>query len=57
MAVSIPLAAILCRFTSLHIFAVYAILQAVDMVKVAVGYILIKKGMWISNLAEETAEI
>lgn len=51
-AVSLPLATILCTCTSLPIFAVYAIVQAADFIKVIVGYILIKKGVWISNLVE-----
>lgn len=53
--ISISIAVILCRFTTLHIFAVYAIVQSADIIKVAVGYILIKKGVWISNLVEENS--
>ncbi len=53
-AIALPLAAILCSFTPLPIFAVFAIVQAADLIKVTVGYILIKKGVWVSNLAEET---
>lgn len=49
----LPLAAVLCRFTALPIFAVLAIIQAADIIKVIIGYILIKKGVWISNLVEE----
>lgn len=51
--VPVPCAFILCSFTSLPILAVYAIVQAADFIKVAVGYILIKKGVWISNLVAE----
>lgn len=50
--VSIPLAFILVKFSSLGIFTVYAIVQSADMIKVTIGYILIKKGAWISNLVE-----
>lgn len=52
-AVALPLAAILCRFTPLSILAVYAIVQSADIIKVIVGYTLIKKGIWVSNLAVE----
>ena len=53
--ISFSLAAILCHFTGLHIFAVYAIVQSADIIKLIVGYILIKKGVWISNLVEENS--
>lgn len=52
-AVTVPIALILCNFTNLSIFAIYTIVQSADIIKVIVGYVLIKKGMWISNLVEE----
>lgn len=48
--ISVPLAAILCYFTSLDIFAIYIIVQSADIIKVVIGTILIKKGLWISNI-------
>ncbi len=48
----VPAAFLLCRFTAIPILAVYAILQAADLIKVFVGYILIQKGVWMSNLVE-----
>lgn len=54
-AVTLPAALLLCNFTGLHILAIYAIVQSADIIKVIVGYILIKKGVWISNLVEEQA--
>ncbi len=48
--ITIPIAFLLCNLTGLHIFAVYAIVQAADFIKVTIGYILIRKGVWISNL-------
>ena len=55
-AVTLPIALILCKLTDLHIFAVYAIVQSADIIKVFIGYILIKKGIWISNLVESVNE-
>lgn len=49
-SVSVPCAFILCKFTALPILTVYAVIQAADIIKVIIGYILIKKGVWISNL-------
>lgn len=50
--VTLPIALCLCFFTGLPIFGVYAIVQAADIIKVIVGYILIRKGIWISNIVE-----
>ncbi|MDE6726487.1 MAG: MATE family efflux transporter, partial [Oscillospiraceae bacterium] len=48
--VCIPTALLLCSFSPLSILTIYAIVQAIDLIKVSVGYILIKKGVWISNI-------
>lgn len=53
--VTLPVATLLCKFTGLPIFAVFAIVQSADIIKVIVGYILIQKGVWISNLVEHAA--
>lgn len=52
--IPIPIAVILCKFTTLPIFAILAIVQSADIIKVCVGYMLIKKGVWISNLVDNT---
>ncbi|MDE6733502.1 MAG: MATE family efflux transporter [Oscillospiraceae bacterium] len=48
--ICVPTALLLCRFTTLPILAIYAIVQALDFIKVTIGYILIRKGVWISNI-------
>ena len=48
--IPIPVAFLLCRFSTLPILAVYAIVQSMDFIKVVIGYYLIKKGVWITNL-------
>lgn len=50
--IPIPIAIILCKFSALSIFPILAIVLSADIIKVIVGYILIKKGVWISNLVE-----
>ena len=55
--VSLPLALILCFLTDLHILAVYAIVQAADLIKITVGAVMIRKGVWINNLTEEIASV
>ncbi len=54
MVVAVPLAAVLCYLTSLPIFLVYTIVQAVDIIKIIVGYVMIKKGVWISSIVADT---
>lgn len=50
---SVTTAYLLTRFTGLHIVAVYAIIQALDLLKCLVGYILLKKRVWINNIVNE----
>ena len=51
--VPVPAAFVLCKYTGISIFAVYAVVQAADIIKLVIGYILIKKGIWISNIVEK----
>lgn len=53
--ISVPAALLLCGLTTLDVLAVFAVVQALDFIKVTVGYILVKKGVWISNLVTEKA--
>ncbi len=48
--ISVPAAFVLCRYTTLPILVVFALVQSLDFIKVVVGYILIKKGVWMNNL-------
>lgn len=48
--ISVPTAMLLVKFTSLDITAVFFICQAVDIIKVAIGLFLLKKGVWIRNI-------
>ena len=48
--VSIPLAYILSRFTQLPIAYLYLSCQLVDIVKCILGFVLVKKGVWLQNI-------
>lgn len=50
---SVGVAFCLCKFTGMNVLVIYAIVQALDFVKVGIGYWLIKKGIWIQNLVSE----
>lgn len=51
--VTVTIAGGLCMFSPLPILGIYGIVQAADLIKVAVGYLLIQKGKWISNIVED----
>lgn len=49
-AVSIPLAYCLSRFTGMPIVLLYLMCQLVDIIKCTVGFVMVKKGIWIHNI-------
>lgn len=55
---TVPIAFLTSRFTDLSIVPIYFTCQAVDIIKCIIGYILLKKGIWLNNLvgAENNGE-
>jgi len=51
--VNIPVAYILSRYTGMDIVPLYLLCQLVDIVKCVIGFVLVKKGVWINNLVGE----
>ena len=51
--VALPTAMALARLTSVSIVPMFAICQAIDLIKCLIGYILVKKDVWIHNLVVE----
>lgn len=51
--VALPTAMVLARLTSVPIVPMFAICQAIDLIKCLIGYILVKKDVWIHNLVVE----
>ena len=49
-AVSVPVAFVLCNFTNMPILPIYAICQALNIIKCFIGYTFVKKGVWIKNI-------
>lgn len=47
---SIPLAYVLSRFTALHVVPLYLCIQLLDIIKCVIGFILVKKGVWMHNI-------
>lgn len=51
--VSIPCAYFLSRYTDMPIVPLYLCCQLLDLIKCVIGFIMVKNGMWISNLVEK----
>jgi len=47
---NLPLAFLLANYTGLDIRFLYLSVQLVDLIKCVVGFILVKKGIWINNI-------
>lgn len=52
--VSVPLAFILSRFTSLYVIWIFVFLQMSEWIKCIIGVILVKKGVWMNNIVKDT---
>ena len=50
---SMPLAFCLARFTSVPLVTMYALCQGVELIKCVIGFILVKKGVWLHNLVSQ----
>ena len=43
----------LSRFTGLSIYAIYFMVMSVDLIKCVIGFVLVKKGVWLQNIVAE----
>ena len=50
---SVPVAFVLSRFTGLSIYAIYFCVVSVDLIKCIIGFVLVKKGVWLQNIVVE----
>ncbi|MGN0168929.1 MAG: MATE family efflux transporter [Acetatifactor sp.] len=50
--VTTPVAYVLSRYTGMHILYLYLCCQLLDIIKCIIGFILVKKGVWIQNIVE-----
>ena len=51
--ISVPSAFLLAHYTNLNIVAIYISTQLIESIKCVIGLVLIKKGVWISNIINE----
>jgi Na+-driven multidrug efflux pump len=53
--VCIPMAFLLTTNTDLPIIPIYIICQSLELIKCAIGFILVKKGVWLNNMVADKA--
>lgn len=51
--VSVPIAYVLSRYTQMYVVYILAMVQVGDWIKCAIGFALVKKGIWIQNIVSE----
>lgn len=51
--VVVPIAYCLSRFTTLGIIEVYLLVQATEIIKCIIGFLMVRSGMWMQNIVEE----
>lgn len=50
--VSLPAAYIMAHYTATPIVPLYAAVQAIDIIKCVIGFVLVKKRVWVQNIIE-----
>lgn len=50
---SIPVAYVLSRYTALPLLRIYTSICMLDIIKCVIGFILVKKGVWLNNIVAE----
>ena len=45
-----PLAFVLSRFSPLAVVPMYMLVQSMEIIKAGIGFVLVKKGIWLRNL-------
>ena len=51
--VSVPIAFVLSRFTDLFVVVIFACVNIADWIKCVIGFVLVKKGVWLQNIVSQ----
>jgi putative MATE family efflux protein len=54
---SLPVAWLLSHYSSLNILQTYVLCQMLDLIKCVIGYVLVKKGVWIHRIVEDEGSV
>lgn len=46
----VPVAFVLTRYTAMGIIMIYLIVKCLDLIKCAIGIVLVRKGVWVNNI-------
>ncbi len=49
---SVPVAYLLANFTGIPVVTLYIMVQCLDLIKCVIGFILVKKGVWLQNIVK-----
>ncbi len=52
-AVTVPIAFTLSRFTAIPVLMILAIVQGSEVIKCIIGFVLVKKGVWLQNIVSD----
>lgn len=50
--IAVPLAMVLANFTDLPVVPLFIVVQLIEVLKCVIGFILVKKGIWIRNIID-----
>ncbi|MCR5702804.1 MAG: MATE family efflux transporter [Lachnospiraceae bacterium] len=53
LLISVPVAYVLSIYTSLDAAYIFALVHAADLIKCVIGFVLIKKGVWMNNIVKD----
>lgn len=51
--ISIPIAFAITKYTGLFIISIYFIVQMIDIIKTVIGLVMLKKGIWLSDIVTD----
>ena len=54
--ISVPIAFLLSRFTSLYAVWIFFLVQSADWIKCVIGIILIRRNVWMNNIVSNESE-
>ena len=55
--VNVPIAYVLSRFTGWNVFVIFILVQMADLIKCVIGFILVKKGVWLQNIISKEENV
>ena len=55
--VSTPTAFIISRYTGMPVLTMFLCVQMIDLIKCLIGFILVKKGIWLQNLVKDSTAL